>query len=90
MANDEVIKSLYLKASRILFRLSLFCLIIFIAATFFNFKNYTSVLIGAGSFEFFDIFRGVTYVCFYFITISFVPIMLLSSLTLKSLDRRQK
>lgn len=88
MGKDEVSKNLYQSTARVLFQLSFLCLISFTVITLFGFKNYTSILIGAGSFEFFDIFRGMTYVCFYFVTISLVPIMLLSSLILTSLDRR--
>lgn len=47
-----------------------------------DFRQYTSVLIGAGSLQFFDTFRGVAYVMFYFVSISIVPMMLITALLL--------
>jgi hypothetical protein len=78
------------KASRVFLRLSLFIFGVFVLIHLLGFKQYTSVLIGAGSFQLFDTFRGVCYVAFYFSSIAIVPLLLLSVLFLKVISKKSK
>ena len=63
--------------------LSVLILLTFLIANLLNFKQYTLILIGAGSREALDVFRGLIYVISYLGIVVFVPILLLGSAILK-------